>query len=122
MEKLLFQVEDQLFCFELEYVLMVEQFEKVKDELGDIKVIDLKKIYSSIDKPSGKEVIFIGVEGNIVGVLVDKILSVIKAVEISPYKNENFMVEYTKGEIKISNFEVCYLLDAKKILEVAYEK
>ncbi len=122
MEKLLFQVEDYLFCFDLEYVIMVEQYEKVKDELGDIKVLDFKKFYSDLNKPAGKEVIFLGKDGNVVGLLVDKVLRVMKTSEISPYKNENFMLEYIKGVLKISNFESCYLVDAKKILEVAYEK
>jgi len=122
LEKLLFQSDDQLFCLDLEFVIIVDRYEKVKNEIDGIKLIDFRKLYSQFEKPAGEEIIFIGKNDEVLGILVDKILKVIKTSEISPYKNEKFMLEYIKGVMKISDFENCYLLDAKKILEVAYEK
>jgi len=122
LEKLLFQVDDKLFCIEIDYVVLVEQYEKVKDQLDDIKVIDFRTLYNQQNSRAGEDIIFIGKDGRVLGLIVDKILKLIKNDEISTYKNENFMLEYIKGVVKISNYEDSYLIDAKKILEVAYEK
>ncbi|MCX8084388.1 MAG: chemotaxis protein CheW [Calditerrivibrio sp.] len=121
MEKLFFKCDDYIFCFDVLDVLLVEDYQKIKNQLEDIKIIDFKTLYQKNAHSGQNHIIFLGKNEKIIGLLVDKVLTVEKIKEISPYNNEKFMIEYVKGVCSLKDNK-CYLLDANKILEGAYEK
>ncbi|MEF3254411.1 MAG: chemotaxis protein CheW [Deferribacterales bacterium] len=103
--------------FDINDVLYVDYYKNVVNELTTIKIVDILN-----SRLGGEEVIFLGFEGMVLGIRVDKIITVKQINEIFAYNNEKNMLEYIKGYCHLENNTKCYILDVKKIFEVAYEK
>ncbi|MCA1927941.1 MAG: chemotaxis protein CheW [Calditerrivibrio sp.] len=96
--------------------------DNVVDKVNKIKLVDFGFLYYKSAKGKPSEVVFLSFDGNVLGIIVDKIVIVKKIDKISAYNNEKNMLEYISGSFKLSGFEDCYLIDIKKLFEVAYEK
>lgn len=96
--------------------------DNVADKLNKIKLIDFGLLYYNSLQGNPSEVVFLGFDGKVLGIIVDKVMMVRKIDKISTYNNEKNMLEYISGSFELSDFEECYVIDIKKLFEVAYEK
>jgi len=114
-----FKQGDFHFIVDVRDVLQVASRKDVQDDLKEIKNLDFRKLINVGN--SSEEVIFIGRDDNIMGLLVEKVIEVSEIGEVFPFEKENFVIEFIKGMVK-QNDMIYYLIDFDKITEVDYEE
>lgn len=114
MKGLKFRQGDFYFFADIFYVLHVVALKDVKDELNEIEHINFKQLLNSGKEP--EEIIFIGKNRKILGLIVEDILEVADIENISPFNNSDFASDFIKGVIKVNNV-IYYEIDCKKLVE-----
>ncbi|MBC7196034.1 MAG: hypothetical protein H5U39_02135 [Deferribacterales bacterium] len=119
MKGLKFKQGDFHFIVDVRDILHVASRKDVKDDLKEIKNLDFKKLLNVGN--SSEEVIFIGRDDKIMGLLVEKVIEVSEIGEVFPFEKEIFVIEFIKGMVKYNDV-IYYLIDFDKIIEVDYEE
>jgi chemotaxis signal transduction protein len=114
-----FKQGDFHFIVDVRDILHVASRKDVKDDLKEIKNLDFKKLLNVGN--SSEEVIFIGRDDKIMGLLVEKVIEVSEIGEVFPFEKEIFVIEFIKGMVKYNDV-IYYLIDFDKIIEVDYEE
>ncbi|UOD33848.1 hypothetical protein DSN97_06625 [Deferribacteraceae bacterium V6Fe1] len=119
MKGLKFKQGDFHFIVDVRDILHVAGKKDVEDDLKEIKNLDFKKLLNVGN--SSEEVIFIGRDDKIMGLLVEKVIEVSEIGEVFPFEKEIFVIEFIKGMVKYNDV-IYYLIDFDKIIEVDYEE
>ncbi|BAI79677.1 hypothetical protein DEFDS_0165 [Deferribacter desulfuricans SSM1] len=118
MKALMFKVADVLFLVDLKDLLHVSLYEEY-DPKEDIKILDLSNfLEGTVNK---KYILFITDDKKYVGVISDEIYDILEYNEYKSFEKDERKLNFLKGVVDYNN-SLLYLIDAEKLIEVAYEK
>lgn len=119
MKGLRFRQGEFNFLVDINYVLHIADYFKVKDELEGIEMLNFQEMFSTGKLPS--EIIFLG-KGNIVkGIRVEEVLGVFQFKDVSPIEEGSLMADFVSTTVKLGG-EIFYVIDPQKIIGVNYEE
>lgn len=119
MKGLRFRQGEFNFLVDIEYVLHIDDYFEVKNELEDIEVFNFQEIFNTGELPS--EIIFIGKGKSVKGIRVEQALGVFQVKDIVPLGKGVLMIDFIDTITKDSG-EVFYIIDPQKIIGVNYEE
>ncbi|MGA1862364.1 chemotaxis protein CheW [Deferribacter thermophilus] len=118
MKALMFKIADVMFLVNLEDLLHVSLFEEY-DESEGLTVVDLSDY---LDGNSNKKyILFVTNNKTYVGIICDEIYDILEYNEYKPFEKGEKKLDFLKGVVTYKD-NLIYLLDAEKLIEVAYEK